>query len=329
MFLAGLIALFTLSVAQYPNITPPTVVVTASYPGANAQTVLDTVAAPIEQQVSGVENMLYMSSQCTNDGFYILTITFMLGMDADMAQVLVQNRVSLGLPNVPDLVQRQGVPVKKMSPSTMMIVNLLSDTDPETGKLIYNDLYLSNYATIQIKDELARLPGVANVTFLGQRDYSMRAWLNPDKMAILGLTASDVMNALEEQNIQVAAGMVGQQPVPTGQQLQLTINTLGRLDTVQQFEDIVVKVGQRGSQGQTDGSGPAARHRPRGPRRPAVRPELHAGRPALGGAVGLPAARLQRPPDGEERLRQDERVGQPLPRRAALQDRLRHDAVHP
>ena len=175
-------AVFTLPVAQYPDVTPPTVLVTAIYPGANAQTVRDTVAAPIEQQVSGVENMMYMSSQCTNDGAYTLTVTFKLGMDSDMAQVLVQNRVSLALPVIPDLVQREGINVKKMSPSTMMIVNLIS---PD-GR--YDDIFLSNYATIQIKDELGRLPGVAGVTYLGQRDYSMRAWLDPDKLASLNLT---------------------------------------------------------------------------------------------------------------------------------------------
>src|SRR5262249_31012578 len=155
--------------------------------------------------------------------------TFKLGMDPNMAQVLVQNRVSLALPNIPDLVQRQGVTVKKISPSTMMIVNLTSKDDPATGRPLYNDLYLSNYATIQIKDELGRLPGVANVTFLGQRDYSMRAWLDPDKLASLHLSDQDVTDAINEQNLQVAAGSIGQQPVPPGQQFQLIINTLGRL----------------------------------------------------------------------------------------------------
>ncbi|HTU27714.1 MAG TPA: efflux RND transporter permease subunit, partial [Pirellulales bacterium] len=159
--LAGSVAALSLPVAQYPDVTPPTVLVSAIYPGANAQTVRDTVAAPIEQQVSGVENMLYMSSLCTNDGVYTLLVTFKLGMDSDMAQVLVQNRVSLGLPVVPDLVQREGVNVKKMSPSTMMIVNLVS---PDHR---YDSIFLSNYATIQIKDELGRLPGVANVAYLG------------------------------------------------------------------------------------------------------------------------------------------------------------------
>jgi hydrophobe/amphiphile efflux-1 (HAE1) family protein len=249
--LAGAVALFTLPVAQYPDVTPPTVLVTASYPGANAKTVRDTIAAPIEQQVNGVENMLYMTSQCTNDGTYTLTVTFKLGMDSDMAQVLVQNRVSLAEPVIPTLVQRQGINVKKMSPSTMMIVNLVS---PD-GR--YNDIYLSNYATIQIKDELGRLDGVANVAYMGQRDYSMRVWLNPDRLASLDLTANDVVNAITDQNVQVAAGQIGQEPVPKGQQFQLTINTLGRLTAPQQFGDIILKTSQAKStspQNQSDSS---------------------------------------------------------------------------
>ncbi|MEY4790481.1 MAG: Efflux pump rane transporter BepE, partial [Planctomycetota bacterium] len=238
----GTAALTSLPIAQYPDISPPTVIVTANYPGANAQTVLDTVAAPIEQQVSGVENMLYMSSQCANDGSYTLLVTFKLGMDANMAQVLVQNRVSLGLPNVPDLVQREGVAVKKISPSIMMIINMVSEIDAQTKKPLFNDLYMSNFATIQIRDELLRLPGVGNVTFMGQRDYSMRAWLNPAKMTALGLTADDIISALSQQNLQVAAGSIGQEPAPKGQQLQLIINTLGRLYDVEQFENVIIKV---------------------------------------------------------------------------------------
>src|SRR5207244_6440419 len=166
--LAGGVAVFTLPVALYPDVTPATVQVTAYYPGANATTVRDTVAAPIEQQVSGVEGMLYMSSQCTNDGSYTLTVTFKLGFDSDMAQVLVQNRVSLALPVIPALVQREGINVKKISPNTLMIVNL---TSPDGSR---DAVYLSNYATIYIKDELGRLPGIAGITLLGQRDYSLR-----------------------------------------------------------------------------------------------------------------------------------------------------------
>ena len=236
--LAGGVAVFTLPVAQYPEVTPPTVQVTALYPGANAQTVRDTVAAPIEEQVSGVEGMMYMSSQSTNDGAYTLTVTFKLGMDSDMAQVLVQNRVSLALPVIPLLVQNEGINVKKMSPNTMMIVNLVSPHG------LYDATFLSNYATIYIRDELGRLPGIADITYLGQRDYSLRAWLNPDKLAALSLSANDVVNAIAQQNLQVAAGQIGQEPVPQGQQFQLTINTLGRLTDPEQFANIIVKAAQ-------------------------------------------------------------------------------------
>lgn len=236
--LAGGVAVLTLPVAQYPEVTPPTVLVTALYPGANAQTVRDTVAAPIEEQVSGVEGMMYMSSQSTNDGTYNLTVTFKLGMNSDMAQVLVQNRVSLALPVIPQLVQTEGINVKKMSPNTLMIVNLIS---PD-GR--YDSTFLSNYATIYLKDELGRLPGVAGITYLGQRDYSLRAWLDPDKLAALRLSAMDVVTAIAQQNIQVAAGQIGQEPAPRGQQFQLTINTLGRLTDPEQFADIILKAAQ-------------------------------------------------------------------------------------
>src|SRR5436190_19356953 len=205
--LAGGIAVFTLPIAQYPDITPPTVEVSAVYPGANAQVVADTVAAPIEQQVNGVEGMLYMSSQCTNDGSYTLTVTFQNGVDLNMAQVLVQNRVSLAQPILPDLVKRRGVTVTKKSPSVLMIVNLFS---PDQSR---DNLYLSNYATIQLKDELTRLKGVGDITTLGQRDYSMRLWLDPNKMAMRGLTTNDVVRSIAEQNTQVAAGQLGQPPI--------------------------------------------------------------------------------------------------------------------
>jgi multidrug efflux pump len=238
--LAGSVAVFTLPMAQYPAVTPPTVQVSAYYPGANSQTVRDTVAAPIEEQISGVEGMMYMSSQSTNDGAYKLTVTFNLGMDSDMAQVLVQNRVSLALPVIPAVVQNEGINVKKMSPNTLMIVNLISP------KKTYDDIFLSNYATIYVRDELGRLPGVAGITYLGQRDYSLRVWLDPDKLATLSLTASDVVNAIAQQNIQVAAGQIGQQPAPPGQQFQLTINTLGRLTDPEQFADIIVKAAGSG-----------------------------------------------------------------------------------
>ena len=237
IFLAGGIALLsgTLPVAQYPDITPPTVEVSAFYPGANAQVVADTVAAPIEQQVNGVEGMLYMSSQCTNDGTYTLTVTFKNGVDLNMAQVLVQNRESLAEPILPDLVKRRGVTVKKKSPTILMIVNLFS---PGASR---DNLYLSNYATIQLRDELSRLPGVGDITYLGQRDYSMRVWLDPGKMSFRNLTATDVSTAIAQQNIQVAAGQIGQPPIPNGQVFQYTMTTLGRLEDADQFANIILK----------------------------------------------------------------------------------------
>jgi multidrug efflux pump subunit AcrB len=252
--LAGGVAVFTLPIAQYPDVTPPTVLVTASYPGANATTVRDTVAAPIEEQVSGVEGMMYMSSRCTNDGAYNLVVTFKTGMDSDMAQVLVQNRVSLALPVIPALVQNEGITVKKQSPNTLMIVNLVS---PD-GR--YDDLFLSNYATIAVRDELGRVKGVAGVGYIGQRDYSLRAWLDPDKMAAMNMSPMDVVTAISQQNIQVAAGQIGQQPAPKGQQFQLTVNTQGRLTDPDQFADIIIKGGSgnqqlQSSQGSSSGQG--------------------------------------------------------------------------
>ncbi|MFO0949124.1 MAG: multidrug efflux RND transporter permease subunit [Planctomycetota bacterium] len=233
--LAGGIAIFTLPVTQYPEITPPTVEVSASYPGANAVVLADTVAAPIEQQVNGVEDMLYMSSQCTNDGTYTLTVTFRSGTDLNLAQVLVQNRVNLAQPILPDLVKRRGITVKKKSPSILMIVNLFS---PDGSR---DNLYLSNYATIQLRDELSRLTGVGDISFLGQRDYSMRVWLDPEKMSVRNLSAGDVVQAIEQQNAQVAAGRIGQPPAPQGQVFQYTMNTLGRLANSEQFEDMILK----------------------------------------------------------------------------------------
>jgi multidrug efflux pump subunit AcrB len=238
--LGGGIAVWTLPVAQYPDITPPTVEVSATYPGANAQVVADTVAAPIEQQVNGVEGMMYMSSQCTNDGTYTLTVTFTLGTNLNMAQVLVQNRVAMAQPILPDLVQRRGVAVKKKSPSILMIVNLFSPDGTS------NSLDLSNYATIQLRDELARLPGVGDITYLGQRDYSMRIWLDPAQLSVRGVSAGDVISTIQQQNIQVAAGQIGQPPVSTGLEFQYTMTTLGRLVDVKQFEDMVIKTDSGG-----------------------------------------------------------------------------------
>src|SRR4051794_20422809 len=244
--LIGAIAAGLLPIAQYPQITPPTVRVTASYPGANAQVVADTVAAPIEQQVNGVEGMLYMSSQSSNDGSYNLDVTFELGTDLNMAQVLVQNRVAIAAPVLPDVVKATGVVVKKRSPDILLVVNLYAEDDPATGKPAFDRLYLSNYATINLQDALARVDGVGDVFSFGGQDYSMRVWLDPDKLQARNLTADDVIRVLREQNVQVAAGQIGQPPVPTGQDFQYTLSTLGRLVEADQFADIILKTGTDG-----------------------------------------------------------------------------------
>jgi len=236
---AGGVALMTLPVSQYPDIVPPTVNVSASYPGATAQTVAETIGAPIEQQVNGVEKMLYMSSQSSSDGSYGLTITFALGTDLDTAQVLVQNRVNLALPILPEEVRRTGVQVNKQSPSMIMMVNLIS---PDKSR---DELYLGNYALLQVKDRLARINGVGNVDLFGY-EYSMRVWLDPNKLASLGLTATDVVQSIQEQNKQVAGGIVGQPPTPKGTEFQYIVNTQGRLIDPAEFARIVVKRGASG-----------------------------------------------------------------------------------
>jgi multidrug efflux pump len=249
--IVGTVALTRLPIAQYPEVAPPTITVTANYPGANAKVVADTVATPIEQEVNGVENMIYMSSRCTNDGQMLLDVTFKLGTNLDMAQVLVQNRVKIAEAKLPEEVKRQGVTTKKKSPSILLCVNLISEkeTDPQTQKerFKYDQLYLSNYATIYIKDELARVTGVGDVSFLGPRDYSMRIWLDPEKLAARSMTAGDVIRGIKEQNVQVAAGRLGQPPTPTAPNFQLTLNALGRLETEEQFRAIVVKTDADGA----------------------------------------------------------------------------------
>jgi hydrophobe/amphiphile efflux-1 (HAE1) family protein len=238
--LVGGLALIALPIAQYPEIAPPTVVISTTYPGANAQVVAETVATPIEQEVNGVEDMLYLSSQSTNSGSMSLTVTFKPGTNLDKAQVLVQNRVALAEPKLPEEVRRQGISVKKRSPDLSLVVNLIS---PDKR---YDSVYLSNYALLQIKDILARLPGVGEILVFGARDYSMRLWLNPEQVAARNLTASDVVNAIREQNIQVAAGVVGQQPTKENTDFQYTVSTLGRLMEAEQFANIVIKQGADG-----------------------------------------------------------------------------------
>jgi multidrug efflux pump len=238
--IAGGVALVSLPIAQYPSVAPPTVQVDCNYPGANAQVVSETVGAPIEQQVNGVEGMLYMSSQSTNDGSYTLTVTFEPGVDLNLAQVLVQNRVNLALPALPDVVRQTGVTTKKRSPDILLTVSLNS---PD-GR--YDQLYLSNYALLHVRDELARLRGISEVLVFGQRDYSMRIWVDPEKLAGRNLTVGDVINALREQNIQVAAGQVGQPPHSGAATHQYPLDTLGRLSTPEEFDDVIIRADDQG-----------------------------------------------------------------------------------
>ena len=231
----GGISYFSLPVAQYPNVVPPTIVVRATYPGAPPEVIADTVATPIEQEVNGVEDMLYMSSQSTTDGQMVLTITFRLGTDLDKAQVLVQNRVAIAQPRLPEEVRRIGLTTLKTSPDLLMVIHMLS---PQ-GR--YDQLYIGNYALIQVREALRRVDGVGDVNLFGLREYSMRVWLDPNRLASLSLTTSDVVGALREQNVQVASGVIGQPPVPEGVALQFPVTTLGRLLDPTQFENIILK----------------------------------------------------------------------------------------
>src|SRR5438270_2534337 len=240
MVVIGAVALYTLPVAQYPDVVPPTVQVTTRYPGASAKTVIDTVALPIEQQVNGVEDMLYMQSYSAADGTYTLTVTFKIGTNLDFAQVLVQNRVSSALSQLPSSVQNQGVTVQKRSTAILLFVTL---TSPNAT---YDSLFLSNYATINIRDELSRLPGVGNVTVFGAGQYSMRVWLDPNKLQVRSLMPQDVIQAIQQQSQQVTAGQIGMPPTPPGQAVQYTLNVNGRLEDASQFEDIILKTGNNG-----------------------------------------------------------------------------------
>src|SRR5258707_5661270 len=238
--LIGLGALVILPVAQYPEIVPPTVQITTTYAGASAETVSRTVATPLEQQINGVESMLYMSSQATGEGKLTITVTFRLGTDLNVAQMLTQNRVDHALPRLPEDVQRLRVQVRKATPNILLAVHLFSP-DASRGML-----YLSNYATLHVKDALARLPGVGDVQLFGARDYAMRIWLDPDKVAAYRLNASEVLAALRAQNVQVSAGLLNQPPVPGNGAYQINVQTLGRLATPEQFADIVIKTDDRG-----------------------------------------------------------------------------------
>jgi len=239
ILIAGSISIFQLPVGEYPEVTPPTVVVTANYPGANPTVIGQTVATPLEQEINGTENMLYMASQATSDGRMTLTVTFALGTDLDRAQVQVQNRVNSALPRLPQEVQRLGVVAEKSSPDLTMVVHLYS---PENT---HDTTYLSNYADLYVKDELARLAGAGDVRLFGGGQYSMRVWLNPDALAARSLTATDVVTALRAQNQQVAAGSLGAQPASQNSEFQILLNVKGRLDNIEEFEQVIIKVGEQ------------------------------------------------------------------------------------
>lgn len=237
--LAGAITIPLLPIEQTPDITPPTVTVTTSYPGASANVVAETVALPIEAEVNGVQDMIYMSSKSSDDGTYELVVTFEVGTDIDMATVLVQNRVAIAMPKLPEEVTRQGVKTEKRSTAIVLMVNLISPSGQ------YTQLDLSNFTATNIKDELARLPGVGNVNVMGAKDLGMRIWLDPGKLKTRNLTTNEVLQAVREQNVQVAAGQLGAEPAPPGQNFQYSISTKGRLSEPEEFEELILRVAHK------------------------------------------------------------------------------------
>ena len=241
IFLAGAIAMRLLPISEYPDVVPPSVVVRANYPGANPKVIAETVATPLEEQINGVENMLYMASQATTDGALTLTVTFKLGTDPDKAQQLVQNRVAQAEPRLPEEVRRLGITTAKASSDLTMVVHLVSPDER------YDINYLRNYGVLNVKDRLQRVPGVGEVDIFGAGDYSMRVWLDPGKVAERGLSASDVVRAIQEQNVQAAAGVIGASPNVQGVQVQLPVNARGRLGTPEEFGNIVVKTDPGGA----------------------------------------------------------------------------------
>src|SRR4051794_9642582 len=235
LVLVGYVSYTRLPVAQYPEIAPPTIVVRASYPGANAETVAATVANPVESEINGVEDMLYMSSYSTSDGNMQLTITFKPGTNLDQANVLVQNRVATAQPRLPAEVRNLGITTRKASSDFLMVVHMLSPDDT------FDQLYISNYTLIRIRDELLRLDGVGDVTVFGAREYSLRVWLDPNRLSAYGLTTTDIVASLQEQNVQVAGGALGGAPSPASNAFQLIVQTQGRFESVRQFQDVIVK----------------------------------------------------------------------------------------
>jgi hydrophobic/amphiphilic exporter-1 (mainly G- bacteria), HAE1 family len=310
LVLIGAVSVFKLPVAQYPDIVPPTVQVTTRYPGASAQTVIDSVALPIENQVNGVENALYMQSTSASDGTYTLIVTFAIGTDLNFAQVLVQNRVSAALASLPTQVQAQGVTVQKKSTAILEIVTLSS---PD-GR--FDSLFMSNYATINLVNELARLPGVGNVNVFGTGEYAMRIWMDPQKMYVLGLVPQDIVNVVNQQSQQVTAGQIGIPPTPSTQDFQYTVNIQGRLSDPAQFENVVVRAAT------ADGG--------RGSRRAwgtDLFPELPSERKARHRHCHLPYAVRECAQGRETHQREDGDVVARLPERSFLRNPLQHNDV--
>ena len=314
---AGALALFRLPISEYPQVVPPTVVVRATYPGANPKVIAETVASPLEQQINGVEDMLYMFSQATSDGRMKLTVTFALGTDLDNAQVQVQNRVAQALPRLPSEVQRIGVVTEKSTPDFIMVVHLVS---PD-GR--YDQLYLSNFATLRVKDELARIPGVGSAQVFGAGEYSMRVWLDPDRLASRRLTTSDVIRAIREQNVQVAAGVLGAQPAP----VRHDVPALGQHPRPADHRRRVRRHRRPRDTGRTDHA--RARRRTRRARRQPVRAAKPARQPAGGRHRHLPAAGDQRHRGVEPGAPDHGHAEAVVSRGRGLQDRLRPHGLRP
>ena len=315
MILIGGVSLFSLAVAQYPDVVPPTVQVTTRYPGASAKTVIDTVALPIEQQVNGVEDMLYMQSYSGADGTYSLTVTFKIGTDLNFAQVLVQNRVSSALSQLPQSVQNQGVTVQKKSTAILLFVTL---TSPNAT---YDSLFLSNYATINIRDELSRLPGVGNVTVFGAGQYSMRVWLDPNKLQVRGLMPQDVIQAIQQQSQQVTAGQVGMPPTPAGQAFQYTLNVNGRLDDTERIR------GRHRQDRQQRRRHPRARRRLGRTGRPDLQPDVLTQQAAGHRHRRIPVARRQRARGREGGREKDGRAGGAISAGHEIRHAVRHHQI--
>ncbi len=312
----GAIAYQTLPLAQYPEVAPPTIIVKTTYPGASPQVIAETVATPIEQEVNGVEDMLYMSSQSTSDGVMTLTITFKLGTDLDKAQVLVQNRVAIAEPKLPDDVRRQGITTLKSSPDLLIVVHLISPDDS------YDQLYISNYAILQVRERLKRLEGVGDVNIYGSREYSMRIWLDPSRLTFQNLTTDDVVKALRNQNVQVAAGVIGQPPLDSDRAFQINVTAQGRLITPEEFEKIIVKAGADGRVVRP------ARRGPGGTRRAGLRREQLSLWQARGRHARAAASGFQRARDRAARSRDDEKPQAGFSQGPRLSHHLRSDRLH-